>query len=150
MKFSPISVGATVALVLESAFAYPGMGAKFAEIGKRLNKRDDPVGVNIPLGDLAGGPRTAVGKTITQCLDNTIDCYLTDPKVGRRLLKPECNVLTISVDLRRTSVAQFAVHTRHMLRVGMSYLHSPMSSSVTDTCRVGLHPEGPGSALSKL
>jgi hypothetical protein len=82
MKFSPILLGATIAAVLEPTFAYPGMGAKFADIAKKLSKRDNPVGVNIPLGDLAGGPKTAVGLTITQCLNNTIDCYLTTPKVG--------------------------------------------------------------------
>jgi hypothetical protein len=120
MKLSPVLIGATIAAVLEPAFAYPGMGAKFADINKRLNKRDDPVGVNIPLGNLAGGPKTAVGLTITQCLNNTIDCYLTTPKVGQKSSKPRFNSLTSSVDLCRASPAQCAVRTRLMLRVGKS------------------------------
>ena len=121
MKLSPLVVGATIAAVLEPAFAYPGMGAKFADIGKRHTKRDDPVGVNIPLGDLEGGPRTTVGATITSCLNNTIDCYLTDPKVGPRSPKPKSDVLTEFIDLRRASVVESTVPTRHVLHLGKSH-----------------------------
>jgi hypothetical protein len=84
MKFSQISVGAAIAAIVQPTLAYPGMGAKMDQIKHRLSKRDNPVGVNIPLGDLALGAKTTVGKTILQCLDNEIDCYLTDPKVGLR------------------------------------------------------------------
>jgi hypothetical protein len=84
MKFSQILRSASIAAVIDHALAYPGIGAKFAETSN-LVKRNNPVGANIPLGDLLGGPRTTTGKTATNCLADTIDCHLTTPKVGPTL-----------------------------------------------------------------
>jgi hypothetical protein len=81
MKISQFLCSASIAALVDHALAYPSMGAKIGEILK-LVKRDNPVGTNIALGDLAGGARTATGTTITQCLANTIDCYLTTNKVS--------------------------------------------------------------------
>jgi hypothetical protein len=81
MKISQFLCSASIAALIDHALAYPSMGAKIGEI-LRLAKRDNPVGTNIALGDLVGGARTTTGTTITQCLANTIDCYLTTNKVS--------------------------------------------------------------------
>lgn len=81
MKFSYISFGVSIAAVIDHVLAYPGMGAKLNEINK-LAKRNNPVGSNILLGDLAQGHTTVAGTTIFDCLADKIDCYDTTVKVS--------------------------------------------------------------------
>lgn len=81
MKFPNISYSMSIAAVIDCVFAYPGMGAKLNEISK-LAKRNNPVGTNILLGDLAKGHTTVAGTTIFNCLADKIDCYDTTVKVS--------------------------------------------------------------------
>jgi hypothetical protein len=117
MKFSQISLCAAIAALIEPSMAYPGMGSTLTELRRRISKRDNPVGTNIPLGDLAQGPKTPVGKTILDCFANEIDCYVTDPKVGLEM-RCRCNLLITMIDICRPSPAVVPVSRRHLLRLG--------------------------------
>ncbi|KAE9974692.1 hypothetical protein EG328_003704 [Venturia inaequalis] len=68
-----------MAAVIDHVLAYPGMAAKLNEVSK-LIKRNNPVGTNVLLGDLAKGHTTVAGTTIFDCLADKIDCYDTTVK----------------------------------------------------------------------